>query len=102
MLFFLAVTNAFGAMILGAVIAPQVPGQQRLVSYVFAGVAIAAMLVFGFLMTRLRCPRCGHPAMRQDVKAFGVRWTYWGALPEQCARCGQMFDGETATSARHR
>ena len=58
-----------------------------------AWVSIAAIVLFAFLLSRTRCPRCGTNVFRRSRVIGGIRWTYgqgW-PLPSRCPKCQLSF-----------
>jgi hypothetical protein len=64
----------------------------------FAG-AIVVLVAVGLATMRVRCPRCGEPAIRRRSRAFGVEWFYYGSfgIPRRCATCGLSFMAATTS-----
>lgn len=60
-----------------------------------SGVLLTALL-WGGLSLRLRCPRCGYPALKRLTTAGGVTWRYWAPFPRACSRCGLDFRKDKA------
>src|SRR5262249_4713865 len=87
-LFLMSILAVFAGAVPAFVIALDLRGYLQILVGTAGWLMIALSLLFAWLLTTLRCPRCSHPAILHRVPTRGGEWVYWGFLNPGCPRCG--------------